>query len=113
MAEDEDVTDKRDSSRCPLITFCWYSVVGESGSDHEGLARSCDISKTGVGVVTSKAVPVGQYVFIEVATGAGQLSAIGKVMYCSPIDGGSYRVGLRLDIVPPTDMGILAAMVAE
>lgn len=99
--------DQRDSDRFTIVTICWYSIVGDSSPAHEGLARSCDFSSTGVGIVTPRPVDQGARVFLEVASNRGQVSIVCAVAFCRKDEDDCYRVGLRLEIVPPSDLPTL------
>jgi len=105
--------EQRDSNRFTVVTFCWYSIVGDSSEAHEGLARSCDFSSTGVGIVTPRPVDPGSHIFLEVASNRGQVSAVGVVAYCREDQDSCFRVGLRLEIVPPSDLATLKKLTGE
>ena len=77
------------------------------------MARSCDISETGAGIFTTDQLPVGARLFLEVLSSAGKLSAIGKITHCSDAGDGTYRIGIQLEIVPPTDRATLAKLLAS
>lgn len=69
----------------------------------EGMARSCDISKSGVGLVLTRPLPVGERIFLELVCDDGSVSLIGRVVHCSRRPDGFWRTGLDIEIVPPTD----------
>jgi hypothetical protein len=103
----------RASERLTFITFTWYKRVDDAAQpSEEGVARSCDISNTGAGMVTSRALPAGARVFVEVVSRVGNLSALCRVMHCAPTHDGCFRVGLRIEFVPPTDQMTLQRIVA-
>lgn len=103
----------RAAERFSFITFTWYKRVDDSAqSAEEGVARSCDISIAGAGMVTTRALPVGARIFLEVVSRLGNLSAIGRVAHCSPASDGCFRVGVRIEFVPPTDQLTLQRIIA-
>ncbi len=104
--------------RRQLVNFIWYRLLAtepEGSNDQEasGIARSCDVSSHGVGLYTARALPVGHLVFLEIATGRGTLSAVGRVVHSQPAPDGRFRAGIRIEVVPPNDRGILARIVGH
>ncbi len=114
-AGESNDSGERVASRHELATFVWYKIVGSSdGTDTcEGMARSCDASRSGIGLVTSRALPLGARLFVEIVVPEGNLSVVGTIVHCSSQPDGLFRVGVRLEIVPPNDRQTLARMVAE
>jgi hypothetical protein len=130
------LADKADShqhrrihDRTTLKVFVWFSVIErpdsleglgqESNVDTswsaparpiEGLAHSVDLSAQGLGFIASRPLPVGIRVFLEITSSRGNISAVGRIQSC--ISKGNYfRVGISLEIVPPNDRPVLAALV--
>jgi hypothetical protein len=100
---DED-QDKRGAVRHEYVNFAWFKRVDDSALEaDEGVARSCDVSGHGVGMITTRALPAGSRLFIELIGRAGRVSAIGTVVHCADAPNGCYRIGIRIDSLPPTD----------
>ena len=100
--------ESRRARRQSFITFVWYKCVGADGQHdaegEEGLARSCDISEGGLGLVTSRPLPTGARLFVEITSRLGSLSLVARVTYCRPgSSAGTHHVGLDVEIVPPND----------
>lgn len=99
--------EMRRAERHSCVKFAWYRRIDEgtevAPGAEEGIARSCDISETGVGLIVPSELPVGARVFVEIVTTAGNLNFIGRVMHCRPRDEGCYRAGIHMEIVPPTN----------
>ncbi|MDH5673405.1 MAG: PilZ domain-containing protein [Myxococcales bacterium] len=109
-------SEQRSHRRRGFITFAWYKCIAAAAADAdadadptlEGLARSCDISEQGVGLITARALPEGAAVFIEIASKVGGLSLVARVKNCRTESDGRHRVGLSIEVVPPTDRGTLS-----
>ena len=93
--------NRRTAARRPYVNFIWYRVLGDHAD--EGVARSCDLSSTGIGVVTPRDLAVGTLLMLEVMTTAGNLSAVAKVCHTRSAEGGCFRLGLELEAMPPND----------
>jgi len=111
MAENTAKTEGRRAERHSCVKFAWFRRIDETTSEssgaEEGIARSCDLSETGVGLIVPAALPVGARVFIEIVTTAGNLNFIGRVMHCRERDEGCFRAGIHMEIVPPTNRATL------
>ncbi len=116
----EEGSDRRKRRRVPYIKFAWYRTVHDTsmGSEEdpdslEGISRTCDISRTGIGIVVARPIAVGTLVFVEIATDQTNLSGIGKVMNSARIQSGMHRVGIHWLVVPPNDELLLGQMCEE
>jgi hypothetical protein len=102
--------DARSAPRTKFVQFLWFQdLEATSGS----LARSIDISDTGVGFVASHEVGMGARIFLILLTPFGRISSIARVVHCSKAGEGSFRIGVRLEIVPPTDKAAWATLVEK
>ena len=106
-------TDQRRSSRRPLVRFVWFRLIEDSlevGLDPdvpvEGIAHSCDISVGGVGITISHCYPVAAKLFIEIATGSFNISAVGRVAHIKPV-GNQFFLGIEFVVMPPNDRLLL------
>lgn len=95
-----------------MVRFVWYKALEEQAAGEvEGIASSCDISASGVGIITPRAIAHDTRVFLELGLPEGRhVSAVGRVVYCRALDDGRHRVGLTLEVVPPNDRQRLAAL---
>jgi hypothetical protein len=101
--EPDPELEQRRTKRHPFIAFAWYKRVDDrAASDEEGVARSCDVSDGGIGMVTTRPFPLNAYLFIELIAGESRISALGRVMHSSALTSGHFRVGVRVESVPPT-----------
>ena len=97
-------SNRRSYERYQFSTFAWYKRVDEGASDdEEGVARSCDVSLKGVGLVTTRELPVGAVLFLEIVSQEGSVSVVGRVQHGRPTGAGQYRLGLLVYCIPPTD----------
>lgn len=95
--------DKRREERRTLVTLAWYCQIGgDPNAPHEGVAHSCDISESGLGMVTSRPFGTGTKLFFVLSTVSGELAGVGTVAYCTDAEGGCFRLGVSVDVVPPT-----------
>ena len=98
------VDERRVAARYEFAAFAWYKRIDDAAeASEEGVARSCDISETGVGIVTARALPVGAKVFLKIIAAGASVSAIARVMHCRALENGNFRLGLEVFCVPPTD----------
>jgi c-di-GMP-binding flagellar brake protein YcgR len=100
---------RRRARRLRTVKFIWFKVLdppeGLDPSLREGLAHSCDLSLTGIGIYGASALPIGTKVFLEISTPDLQISAIGKIVYAQQKAGeGLYRIGVEFEVVPPNDL---------
>lgn len=114
-----EAANQRREDRHPLVRFIWYKLIDEleeppskeeadwAQEKNEGIAHSCDISMGGVGITITYPYPVGARVFIEIAAGSFNISAVGMVVYINPKGDKQYRVGIQFLVVPPNDRVLL------
>ena len=114
---DSSESGKRRAQRKPVVAFVWYKLIsGVAGGESakvSGLARSCDVSDGGIGIVTSEHLPLGVRVFLEIATAIGNVSAVGAIMHCSEVERGYFRSGIQIEIVPPNDRALLPRLLEK
>lgn len=95
--------EQRHAVRHSFITFAWYKRIDDGAADEEqGVARSCDVSNDGVGMVTTRNLPLNAYLFLELIAGGSRISALGRVKHTAAMANGHFRVGIRIQSVPPT-----------
>jgi hypothetical protein len=116
-----EAANQRREERHPLVRFIWYKLIDDldrrelpsaeeadwAREKNEGIAHSCDISMGGVGLTIAYPYPVGARVFIEIAAGSFNISAVGMVVYIRPKGEKQYRVGIQFLVVPPNDRVLL------
>jgi hypothetical protein len=104
-------SDNRKAERHPTINFVWYRVIGiradEDQNPVEGLAKSCNISETGLGLLVPIPLPVDEKIFVEIAIKNFNLSAVGRIVFSIPIEGNYQQVGIQFLAVPPNDRMLL------
>jgi hypothetical protein len=112
LTDEERESKKRAEERRSVVNFVWYRVLVdlEEKADDElcGIARSCDVSASGVGIFTPRPLPSGELIFLEIATRKGSLSGVGTIVYSRQVERGLHRAGIRLEIVPPNDRPLWA-----
>ncbi len=106
--EPRAAADGRSAPRTKFVQFVWFQDLD---APNGSLARSVDISETGVGFITSHEVTMGARVFLMLLTPFGRISSIARVVHCSKAGEDSFRIGVRLEIVPPTDKAAWATLV--
>jgi len=112
LTEESRDSKQRVAKRRSVVNFVWYRVLVDLSEESDdalcGIARSCDVSESGVGIFTPRPLPDGELIFLEIATRKGNLSSVGTIVYSRQVERGLHRVGIRLEIVPPNDRPILA-----
>ena len=111
MIDDDHGINQRLSPRQSYIHFAWFHRIDADVSSAEhGVARSCDIASGGLGFLTTRSMPIGARLFVVLVTPSGRVSAVGTVMHSRETDSGYFRVGVTIDIVPPTDQATWDSM---
>lgn len=95
--------EQRQVARRTCIMFAWYKRIDDAAADdEEGVAHSCDVSEDGAGMVTTRAFPAAAQLFLELIAETGRISALGRVIHSTALPNGSFRIGIRIETVPPT-----------
>ena len=106
--------DKRTSVRYHIVDLTWYKTLDvHSETDSEGISKMCDLSETGIGLHLTQPLAIGELIFIEVASGKLNLSAVGRIIHQQGAEKGRYRIGVRFEVVPPNDRMALAKYFAK
>ncbi len=97
--------DRPLAPRYRTTRFVWLRALrtGEAAS-REQLCFSADVSRSGVGLMTSEPLEAGAEVFLRVVfqEQRGDVTALCRVVYCNEQRGSScFRVGLEFVLVPP------------
>ena len=96
-------TEQRHTTRRAAIMFAWYKRIDDAAADEEeGVAHSCDVSKDGIGIVTTRKLPEKARLFLELIAEGGRISALGRVVHGATLPNGQFRTGIRIEIVPPS-----------
>jgi hypothetical protein len=106
--EPRPAVDGRSAPRSKFVQFLWFHGLDATSG---ALARSVDVSETGIGFVASQEIAMGARVFLVLLTPFGRISSIAKVIHCTKAGEGSFRIGARLEIIPPTDKAVWATLV--
>jgi hypothetical protein len=100
--------DGRHAQRHKFVHFLWFQRLdGANGA----LGRSVDVSENGIGFIANHEIAVTERVFLVLLTPFGRISSIARVMHCSAAEKGAFRIGVRLEIVPPTDKAVWTTLV--
>jgi Tfp pilus assembly protein PilZ len=89
----EQASDKRKNQR----ERCLVPVDGKEGSVFDN-SQTIDISAGGVGLITEKAIPLDEKIFleIEISPDEDSLLMMGQVKWIQKIKGSqTYRIGMR------------------
>lgn len=107
--------ERRRSTRLPIINLVWFKILEdeweETESSMEGVSKMCDISHNGVGLVTTKDLPLSKHIFVEVTSQKFSVSAVGVVVFKTRQGPGFYRIGIRFKIMPPNDKLTLDSLI--
>jgi hypothetical protein len=104
VSEGADRREQRLSERHSFISFCWYKRIDDRAKDsEEAVARLRDVSAGGIGMMTGEALPVDARLLVEIVSQVGRVSVLCRVTHCSPTQEQGFRVGLKVDAVPPND----------
>jgi hypothetical protein len=103
--------ERRTNPRQQYVNFAWYKRIDVSGpGGEEGVAHSCDVSKTGAGLVVGRPLPAGAQLFVELLIRGGRVSMVATVMHCRELENERYRIGIEIDVMPPMDRPIWDTM---
>ena len=109
-AAEAGAPESRRSARQPFVQFLWFHGLGAGRS---GIGHSVDVSDHGMGFVCSLKLVSSELVFLVILTPFGRISAIATVMHVTEHGPNSFRIGVRLDVVPPTDRAAWTTLVAK
>ena len=100
---DDPPSHRRRSQRHTVATMVWYKVVPhEAEATPEGVARSVDISQSGLGIIVPSSLPLKRLIWLELSAGQVRMSALGKTVF-SINEREYYRVGIEFVVIPPND----------
>lgn len=71
--------------------FCDLTVDGETYD-----MEVADLSTGGVGLISPVALPKGKVVNLALHTSSGTAQGMGEIRYCKPMEGGTFRAGVKL-----------------
>jgi hypothetical protein len=108
----QSIGSDRKQRRHSLVRFVWYRPLDRDGAKREGVARSCDLSLSGIGIYTTRPLEPGTSVFVEIAAREFNLSAVGEVAHCTAA-GDTFRVGIAFVVLPPNDRALLRQLCAS
>jgi len=109
MVSTERSSDLRRTPRSAYIHFAWFHRIDVAlETAQQGIAHSCDIADAGIGFVTTHPIPVGARLFLILVAPVGRIAAIGSVMNCREEADGFVRVGVAVELIPPTDQSTWA-----
>ncbi len=105
----EEKKESRRAHRSKIVKFIWYKILEElpDSTGDEGIAYSCDLSRTGVGIYISRSLPINKKIFLEISLGDQTLSGVGLIAYSKMGAEGKYRIGVRFLVLPPNDRILL------
>jgi hypothetical protein len=102
---------RRVAPRHSLVTLAWYKRIDDAAAEsEEGVARSFDVSSGGAGLVATQEIQVGARLLLQLVIPNGKLTAVAHVRNVTATGNGTYRLGLQVYCVPPTDVGIWKRM---
>ncbi len=103
--------NNRRAPRRSFVHFAWFQRIDSSEAEPaQGVVRSCDVAEKGVGFLATQPLPRGARLFLVLVSPMGRVSAVGTVAHCRLAETGYHRIGVAIDIVPPTDQAIWAAI---
>jgi hypothetical protein len=103
--------DNRSASRRSCVQFVWYCSVEDATK--RGLARTVDVSAGGLGLVTTHKIARGEKFFVVVVTRFGRVNVLARAMHVQDVEPDSCRVGLQIEIIPPTDKPVWQRLLQE
>jgi hypothetical protein len=86
-----------------LVWFCRLGKGEDFESQGDGLAKTADLSATGVGFDANESITTGEKIFLEISVTKASISCVGQVVYCRPLPGGRFRIGVHFLVMPPND----------
>jgi hypothetical protein len=102
--------DGRRAARHEYVQFLWFHCLQ---GENSGLARTVDLSDEGMGFISGQHVAPKERLFLVLLTPFGRISAIAKVVHSREVESGSFRIGVRLEIIPPTDKTTWATLLGK
>ncbi len=98
----------RVARRYRKASLVWYHVLDNDATDlHEGIGAGFDVSRSGFGITTSRAVPLGARVFVHLRCREFELTVVAQVMRVRMIDATQCEAGLQILVAPPDQRALL------
>ena len=69
------------------------------------------MSEDGIGFVANQEFVLNERIFVVLLTPFGRVSTVARVVHLTPAGNDSYRLGVKLEVVPPTDKAVWATLV--
>lgn len=105
--ESGNAVDRRRARRYAYRQLVWFKILEETadrtGDSVEGVSRSCDISTSGLGLISSVPMPVGKNAFLEIPAKGFKFSAMGTIVYSHRTEDDLHHVGIRFSVIPPNN----------
>lgn len=110
-----DGSERRRAERRQYVAFVWYRLIANDDDEptQEGIGHSTDLSMQGLGIVAPRALEMGRKFFMKIKAPKGTISAVAVVVNSREHEEGTYRIGFRFEILPPSDLPILSRMVVR
>jgi hypothetical protein len=93
----------RFARRYRKASLAWFHVLdpATAGDVQEGIGAGFDISRSGMGLNVSKAMPLGARVLVHVRCREFEFTAVMQVARVRLANPGQFEVGLHFLVVPP------------
>jgi len=95
------MSERRIQYRVHKASVGWYYVLDGVDATSEGLASGFDISRSGIGIVTVRMLPIDIRILFHMRTRGEQITGIMRVMRCRNVRIDEWEVGLRIEVLPP------------
>ncbi len=98
--------------RYPKPGLVWYRTCDEmpegvGAAPLEGIATCFDVSRTGLGFVSSDQLPPNSRVLVHLRGRDLELTGIMRVARAVPLTGGRWEIGVHFEILPPDHRAML------
>ncbi len=97
--------EARGAKRFESENLLSFQIVDDRGRiENQGVAKTLDISKTGVSIETYFEPQVSRRIILTMGIGPDVVKATGTVKNCKPLDKKTYQVGIEFDFLSEEDL---------
>jgi hypothetical protein len=110
----DDIFERRQAERRAALNLLDYEIVSLEGTvTGRGLARTVNLSETGLRLETGQFLEPGQTLRITLGLGNSLVQLTGRVVNSLPLDDDLCATGIQYVVFDPAEQRILAHYFAE
>jgi hypothetical protein len=106
--------ESRESFRVSSENFISYRLFNTDGKVFfEGMAKTADMSRTGVALITTNPIEIGLKVELAIGVGDEVIKTNGTIRNRKKLDDNNFQAGVEFDFLADNDLDKLATIYPE